>query len=1170
MFQSTTALLSHLNDLGVKLWAEEDKLRCNAPPGVLTAELKTLIVDRRFELVDLLNKVDIGMTHSDRGENVSLSFSQQRLWFLDQLEGPSWVYNIPLAWRFIGKLDVAALEKSIAHIVQRHDALRTTFGEQNGNPVQIIAPHIAISLPLIDLSDQAADLREEEVRHLATEECRQIFDLSQGPLLRCVLLRLNSREHVFLLTIHHIIFDGWSVNILGRELSLLYKAFCTGGAPNLPAISMQYAELADKKRRQLQGKVLENQLGYWKKQLTGAPPVLELPIDRSQDTYQRFQGAHQTRKLPLQLLEELKTLSIGHGSTLFMTLLAVFQLLLHRITGQTDIVVGAPMAGRNFAGDENTIGFFVNTLALRTDLSGRPTFKELLGRVREMTLDAYTYQDLPFERIVEELQPERNASRNPLFEVMFNLINSSWQNWDLNELMVRYAEIAEPPARFSLELYAKEMTDGIQLDLVYSMDRFSPERIMGLMDQLVYLISQVIDDPTKPIDAYSLVTPNARLFLPDPRIALDEPAQEPVPRTFLDWARRMPRNTAVIQGEVSWTYQELANRAGILADQLCTQGSFPGDVVAVSGPVCCEVIAGMVGVLLAGRVLLPVDDNLPLNRKRLLIEESSAKVLLVVSDASSEDVWWESIRGSNGISVIYLDKLFCATERSETRNLFPTLSADDPAYIFFTSGTTGKPKGVLGCHKSLSHFLHWQRETFTVGPKDRVAQLTSLSFDPVLRDIFLPLTSGGCVVLPEPVDQLDMLSWLERSRITILHIVPSVARFWLDKVPENISLGHLRWVFFSGEPLADSLVERWRKVFSGGGQIVNLYGPTESTMVRCFFQLPEEIEPGIQSIGRPLPESQALVLSENARLCGIGEPGEIVLRTPFLTLGYINASPDQQTGFSQNPFRNAAEDRLYHTGDRGCFRPDGTLEFLGRLDDQVKIGGVRIEPAEVTAVLTRHPGVKDGVVTARMDDKGKPFLAAYIVPESSPPQEHRELRSFLLKHLPAVMVPRAFVNIEKLPLTPNGKTDFAALPDPDRQASDTLDSYEAPRTSTEIRLTDIWRDVLGVERMGIHNNFFESGGHSLLALQVMSRIESAFNIKIFVRALFDSPTIAELALHIERIQSPESDDDKATPSPRYSHPLTEEGMKTPIPHRRVGPSIPAFLRSAAAVVFAPT
>ena len=853
-----------------------------------------------------------------------------------------------------------------------------------------------------------------------------------------------------------------------------------------------------------------------------------------------------------------------------MTLLAVLQLLLHRITSQEDIVVGAPSAGRNFTAAENTIGFFVNTLPLRIDLSGSPSFMELMGRVREMTLDAYENQDMPFEKIVEKLQPERKAGRNPFFDVMFNFVDSSWQSWRLKDLSVRPMEIAEPPARFALEIYAMTKASGLQLDLVYQVDRFSTERATGLMDQLAYLIIQVLDDPEKSIDEYSLLTPETRRLLPDPCIALNEPVLEPVPGIFRHWAMHTPHQTAVIQGGRSWTYRELTGRAEALARLISGRGVSPGEVVAVSGPATPEIIAGMMGVLLAGGVLLPIDDRLPLNRKRLMIEEASAKALICEAGDTSIDSWWDAVGD--------MKLIFCgihggspdATDIPENRQLLPIISSEDPAYIFFTSGSTGVPKGVLGSHKSLSHFLQWQRQAFAIGPEDRVAQLTSLSFDPVLRDVFLPLTSGGCIVLPEAIDQTDILSWLEKNRITVLHVVPSAARFWLDKVPGRISLRYLRWVFFSGEPLSDSLAERWREAFPEGGKIVNLYGPTESTMVRCFFQLPEVIEPGIQPIGRPLPDSQALVLSKNGRLCGVGEPGEIVLRTPFLTIGYINTIPNQRTGFAQNPFRNADEDRIYFTGDRGRFRPDGMLEFLGRIDDQVKIDGVRIEPAEVAAVLNRHPAVKTGVVAARTDDKGNLFLAAYVVPVHSPPPGHRELRSFLLKHLPAVTVPRVFVNLEKLPLTPNGKTDFSALPEPDQPVSDTSGSREAPQTPTEIRLMNIWCGVLGIERMGIRDNFFESGGHSLLAVQVMSRIGSVFQIKLSVRALFEAPTIAELGLHLDRIQSPETpDDDETITTSRHSRPGNRRGYENAEPAPRAIPSMPAFICPTAAVVFAP-
>ncbi|MDZ4344076.1 MAG: non-ribosomal peptide synthetase, partial [Candidatus Binatia bacterium] len=529
-----------------------------------------------------------------------------------------------------------------------------------------------------------------------------------------------------------------------------------------------------------------------------------------------------------------------------------------------------------------------------------------------------------------------------------------------------------------------------------------------------------------------------------------------------------------------------------------------------------------IGTLLAGGVLLPIDHALPNQRKQLMLKEARAKKLLYVGNERPDVAWLEG--NAPGILVIDPAKgsVVEAGPRLRPEPLsLPELSTDAPAYIFFTSGTTGVPKGVLGCHKSLSHFLTWQRETFAIGPEDRIAQLTGVSFDAALRDIFLPLISGATLCLPEVHDHLasdEIIAWLEREQISVLHTVPSVAQSWLANLTEKISLPSLRWVFFVGEPLSDALVRQWRAAFHNAAEIVNLYGPTETTLVKCFYRVPADIGPGVQPVGWPIPDTQALVLAGNHQLCGINEPGEIVLRTPFRSLGYVNAPEENQKRFVTNPFRDDPQDLIYFTGDAGCYRPDGSLEILGRLDDQVKIRGVRIEPAEVTATLARHPLVESCVVVGKKNERDETYLAAYAVASGEEKSTTTELRSYLLQQLPAAMVPSVFVFLDSLPLTPNGKIDRKALPEPDQQRSAPEESYIAPRTEIENVVAGTWAEVLKLPRVGVHDNFFELGGHSLLATQIISRIHEALHMDVSLRALFEKPTVARLSNHIQTIQ----------------------------------------------------
>ncbi len=1055
-------------------------------------------------------------------ESGPLSYSQRRLWFLDQYEPNSSVYNVPSALRLKGSVELGALERSLNEMVRRHEALRATFSMVGGEPVQVIAPSLAIVLSIEDLSDCPEEEREEKARELVREEAHRPFDLSQGPLFRSKLWRLGDEDHILLLTMHHIVSDGWSMGVLQRELSVLYRAFIHGESSPLGDLAIQYADYAVWQREWLEGEVLEKQLTYWKEQLEGIPAVINLPTDHARPAVQSFRGKRQSIELSKELTEGLKRLSRKEGVTLFMTLLAAFQTLLYRYTGQEDVVVGSPIANRNRSEIEGLIGFFVNTLVLRSNFSGNPTFQELLARVREMTLGAYEHQDLPFEKLVEELRPERSLSYSPLFQVMFNMADPWDSELDLAGLTIERILFSEAESAFDLTLYVKGQNDVISFDLVYRVDLFSESLMTCVLQQYRYLLEQIVGTPEKLVRSYSLVTPESAVLLPDPSAVLAEPPQQLVPDTFLSCAKKTPARTAVSQGEHTWTYEQLAERADAIGQALRASGLEPGAVVVVYGRRSPGLIAAMIGTLLSGGVLLLIDHCLPVKRKQLILKEGKARKILFIGDGNKDRVNADhpidslSIDERTGLIIDY-------DSTGHLRTSLPAVSPNDPAYIFFTSGTTGIPKAVLGCHKGLSHFFKWQRETFAIGPNDRVAQLTGLSFDAVLRDIFLPLTSGATVCLPELHDEGgsdDMFDWLQRERISVLHTVPSLAESWLASAAavRPFSLPDMRWVFFVGEPLTDALVRQWRSTFQSAAEIVNLYGPTETTLVKCFYRVPTDMRSGVQPVGSPITETQALVLAHDNQLCGVNEPGEIVLRTPFRSLGYLNAQEESQKRFVKNPFCDDAEDLIYFTGDAGRYRPDGALEILGRLDDQVKIRGVRVEPAEVTAILCQHPLVASGIVIGKENERAETCLVAYVVASEQGPTTASQLRSYLLERLPTAMVPSAFVFLGSLPLTPNGKLDRKALPKPDHRSSEPERDFISPRTELEKIVADVWAEVLKVERIGVHDNFFDAGGHSLLAIQTFSRIRVALQVDLSVRALFEKPTVASLCDYIEAIR----------------------------------------------------
>jgi amino acid adenylation domain-containing protein len=1053
----------------------------------------------------------------------NLSFAQERLWFLNRMDPDNHSYNVASGLRLKGKLRRHALQKSLDEIVRRHEVLRTNFAAQDGSPVLVIHPVTGVQIREIDLAGKPASDREAETADILAEEAQRSFDLSTGPLLRVLLLRLHEQEHILLVTVQHIVYDGWSGGVFLRELSVLYEAYAKGEASPLPELKMQYADYAVWQRQWLQGEVLEKQLSYWKQKLQGAPPVLELPLDRPRTAVQTYKGARESLALSSGFTEALKALSQRENVTLFMTLLAAFQVLLYRYTGSEDIVTGTPVANRTLVEIEDLIGFFVNTLVLRTDLSGDPTFREVLGRVRETTLDAYGYQDLPFERLVEELRPERNLSHAPLFQVFFNMASQQQNIANFYDMTVEPLMLPGMQSKFDLTLYVKEQSNNILLSIVYNADLFDSARIHEMLAQYQLLLERMTEEPQLRISGFSLVTQHSGRILPDPAEKLAEPCYEPVTHIFASWALRSPSTPAVSQGGHVRTYRELADSASMLARILVAQGMRPGEVTVLVGPRSYGFVTGFLAVFLSGGVILPIDQRLPADRQRLLLQEANTTRLLYIGELRSEDAWMMEFVPSSFL--LDPDEGHVVSPVNNPTNIenqmLPQLSPDDPACIFFTSGTTGVPRGVLGSHKGLSHFLLWQRDTFSVSTEDRCAQLTGPSFDVILRDIFLPLISGAMICLPPKdidISSEDILSWLAFEKITLLHIVPSLAQNWLLNQGGKTLLPQLRCIFFSGEPLTDQLVLQWRETLPGPGMIINLYGPTETTMVKSFFVVPSAIPPGIQSAGRPLPQTQTLVLSKTGQLCGIGEPGEIVIRTPFRTLGYINFPEEVSGRFVKNPFRDDKDDLLYYTGDLGRYCPDGSLDILGRMDDQVKIRGVRIEPAEVAAVLAGHPDVKACIVASRKDLRQETVLVAYVVPSSADRPAFSELGLYLGKRLPLVMVPSAFVFLESLPLTPNGKVDRRALPGPDLFQLDSAESFVSPGTPEEQSIAGIWSEVLGIQRIGIYDNFFALGGHSLLATRVVSRMNRIFNITIPLRSFFEAPTVSGLSSLMQDIR----------------------------------------------------
>ncbi|HEY0836556.1 MAG TPA: amino acid adenylation domain-containing protein [Azospirillum sp.] len=1051
-----------------------------------------------------------------------LSFAQERQWFLDRLTPGDPAHIITGALRLTGSLSVPALQHSFDAIVSRHASLRAGFQAPAGKPVQVIAPPAPLPIATVDLSARDPSAREAACRALYDEEARRGFDLARDRLMRVTLVRLAEEEHFLIFTMHHIVSDGWSIGVLLEEIARFYTAFAQAREPDLPALPIQYPDFAGWQRRRMQDGLLDRGLAYWRRQLESPPPVLELTPDRlphADATAERdLSGAACERVIGRELKQALDDLGRRDDCTLYVTLLTGFMALLARLSGREDILVGSPVSGRIRVETEGLIGLFLNTLALRARLTPDLTFREALARVRASFLDGLEHHEVPFERVVQDIDPERSANSHPLFEVFFNFTPAPPRTLELPGLRADFAAPDAARSEFSMVLYVTEWDGRLELKLQYQRARYSERRMALLLEQLEGLLAQAVADPGRALGRFDLTTPGAPL--PDPAAPLERPEQAPVVSLIAGWAERTPDAPALRQGDLALSYAQFDARVAAVARRLLADGLKPGEAVAVRGPRCPGFIVAMAGVLAAGGVLLTLSLDLPEQRQRVMLEQAGVRILL---EPGGEAGGWPAEQpGLTRIAVAADGRVETAAEAPALPE--PRAGLSDPAYLFFTSGSTGVPKGVRGTHGGLSHFLSWQRGTFGVGPGDRCAQLTGLSFDVVLRDVFLPLTSGAELVLPGEDETLSSgrtLEWLEAQRITLIHTVPSVVESWLIDSAPGVTLAALKRAFFAGEPLAAGLVERWRGAFPRAGEIVNLYGPTETTLAKFFHRVPAVLRAGVQPLGSPLPQTQALVLSPDRRLCGIGEPGEIAIRTPFRSLGYLDAPEETAKRFIANPFTDDPEDRIYLTGDRGVLGADGLLEFLGRMDHQVKIRGVRVEPMEVAAALKDCPEVAACAVIARDDGPDGVMLVAYVVARADTRHSARRLREFLRLRLPAAMIPSAFVFLDQLPLTANQKLDRARLPPPGDRDGEGDGGPVPPRDPVELQIAQIWQELLGDKLLGgrtvgVTDSFFDLGGHSLLSLRMLMRIEQVTGRKVPLSALFEGPTVEHLANVVRR------------------------------------------------------
>jgi amino acid adenylation domain-containing protein len=1043
-----------------------------------------------------------------RSSNLPLSFAQARLWFLDQLQPNSAFYNIPTALRLSGQLNVTALESNINEIIRRHEALRTNFTTIEGQPIQVIASTLELKLLFVDLQNLPFDEREVEAQRLATNEAQQPFDLEREPLVRVMVLQLGSSEYVFLLIVHHIIFDGWSTDVFYGELAALYEAKCTGKPLILPELPVQYADFAVWQRHWLTGEVLETQLNYWKQQLKDAPTLLELPTDRLRPAVQTFRGTHQYIALSLELSEALAELSKGTGVTLFMTLYAAFVTLLYRYTGSDDIVIGTPVANRTPQEIEGLIGFFVNTLALRTDLSGNPIFEQLLRRVREVALQAYTHQDLPFEQLVEALQPERSLSHTPLFQVMFALDDALVPSMDLLDLTVSSYSVESGTTKFDLTLSMENTASGLIGEWEYNSDLFDATTIERMAEHLQTLLEGIVANPEQRISELPLLTQTERqqLLFEWNNTTTEYPQDKCIHQLFEEQVERSPDAVAVVFEEEQLTYRELNTRANQLAHYLRSLGVGPEVLVGICVERSFNMIIGLLGVLKADGAYVPIDPAYPTERIAYILSDSRLPILLTQQKLVA-------FLPEHQARIVYLDSDW---EEIATKHELPPISDVTPenlAYVIYTSGSTGQPKGVMVAHQGLLNLVFWHQQTFKITSLDKATQLAGTGFDAAVWELWPYLTAGASIYLVKPellTSPINLRDWLISQKITMSFVPTPVAQelLSLEWATESIAL---RYILTGGDKL-----HQYPSV-SIPFQVVNNYGPTENTVVTTsglvVAQEQNQISP---TIGQPIANTQVYILDQQLQPVPVGVPGELHIGGAGLARGYLNRPELTQEKFIPNPFKETQGSRLYKTGDLARYLPDGNIEYLGRIDNQVKIRGFRIELGEVEAVLTQHPVVRETVVIARENSAGDKQLVAYLVPHQEPAPTNSDLRHFLKAQLPDYMMPSAFVVLEALPLTPNGKVDRRALPQPELRP-ELEPTFVAPQTPTEELVASIWEKVLRVSQVGINDNFFELGGHSLLATQLLLQVNDACRVELPLSKLFEAPTVASLSNYIEAI-----------------------------------------------------
>lgn len=1091
--------------------------------------------EKRALLAQLLQK------KAQQSDTFPLSSAQQGLWFLSQLAPESPVYNVPIVLSFSGVLDREILRRSLQEIIRRHAVLRTSFPLIDEQPRQRVADDLPLAVAEEDFRHVPFKQRERETHRRIQAEISRPFDLQQGPIIRAALLCIGEEEHVFIITIHHIAFDGWSINIFLHELATIYQAFLQGSPSPLLELSGQYTDYALWQQQWLQSEHFTNQLEYWKTQLANLPRMSTLPTDRPRPSVQTFRGTSEKFRLDTDLLTGLKTLSHKAKVSLFMTLLAAYVVLLARYNGEQELIIGVPMAHRNHQEFKDLLGYLVNTVVLRFKLSRLTTFWEFLQQVRQVVLEAYTYQDMPFEKLVEVLHPERHLSTSPLFQVMFAFQDTTLRKLSLPGLSIDVLDMQPDSAKFDLTLDVKQDEQGVTGKCEYNTDLFDKNTILRMICHFQRLLHGIVDEPHRPLTAFPLLTEEERrrLLVEWNTTTSTSFPHKCVHQLFEEQVQRTPNATAVMHEDRTLTYHDLNQQANALAHYLAERGVTTEICVGLCVERSLQMIVGVLGILKAGGMYVPLDPTYPAMRQQLILEDMQAPLVLTQQSLSKN-------------FQAYPGKIVCIdTDWTQIANYPPTAPdcrtiPENGVYIIYTSGSTGRPKGVLIQHNSLVNYISGFIRSYKIAPGERLLQFASLSFDTSAEEIFSCLISGATLVLRNDnmlSSARTFLNICQQWGITVLELPTA---YWHELIRGMIREGvmlpdSIRLTIIGTERALPEMLAPWRQVAGVAVRLINAYGPTESTITATMWEAPQTFVQQARlreiPIGRVIQNVQAYIVDAEFQPVPIGVPGELYLGGQGLARGYLHRPETTAQQFVPDPFSGRPGARLYKTGDKARYLPDGNIEFLGRIDHQVKIRGFRVELQEIESVLREHPHIREALVLSRHNEFAHVRLIAYVTADAPVPDEG-SIQYFLRERLPEYMAPSSIMFLKELPRTAGGKIDHHALPVPEISEEQSVNSYAAPRNQRERELTVLWKEVLGVAQVGIHDNFFDAGGHSLQAIQLISKIASKLHYELSIKDILSAPTVAALARKLEQMTLLETSD-QAPPQAERPGPVPE-------------------------------